>query len=351
MKKTTIIVLFSFLACSSINAQTNENKTADETEFTPSGSAFGKVFWNYHYDFNDNPKSSFELQRVYLGYTYDISKAISAKITLDGVKKSDASEYTAFVKIAQLDWKIISNIKLSVGLIGLQQFNDQEKFWGYRYIYKSFQDEFALGTSADLGANVELKPVDFVKINIFMLNGDGYTSLQDDYGMHKYGADVLFEPVKGLLLKGYYSANFNKFDLYGNDSIIVDTSTIHNLAFFAGYKNKKFRVGGEFNMMLNGTKYNSSAEDHNLLGVTMYATYIINKKFEIFGNYIRLYSNKLQNETDPWNYGKDGNLILLGTQYAPVKGVKLALNYRTYLFDNSDIKDLSRIYLNFEFSF
>ena len=34
-------------------------------------------------------------------------------------------------KIAQLDWKLNPKVKLSMGLIGNKQFNDQESLWGY----------------------------------------------------------------------------------------------------------------------------------------------------------------------------------------------------------------------------
>jgi hypothetical protein len=286
-----------------------------------------------------------------LGYKYAFSENISAKITFDGSRASSASAYTVFLKHAQLDWKLVSPVKLSLGLLGLTQFSDQEKFSGYRYVFKSFQDEFSFGSSADLGINIQLTPHEMVRIDAFVNNGEGYKNLQDDYGMHKVGGDILFKPIKGLQLKAYYSANFNQYDKYGNDSIIVDTSTIQNLAFFAGFKREKFRIGAEYNLMLNGTAYNKPAEDHELSGFAVYGTYSPHPKFEIFGQWMMLQSNTLNNVTDPWNYDENGNLVLVGLQYAPVKGIKMALNYRTYIYENSDIDNLSRIYMNFEFAF
>jgi len=75
-------------------------------------SSFGKpnfkIFWNYHNDFTKEvtKKSAFELKRVYLGYKYNFNDNISAKVTYDIGSNSGGSAYTAYVKIAQLDWKL-----------------------------------------------------------------------------------------------------------------------------------------------------------------------------------------------------------------------------------------------------
>ncbi len=346
MKKLSFLLLLTILTAGITNAQ------EEKTEFTPSGKAFAKVFWNYHYDMTPdiNSASAFELKRSYLGYSYNLSEAFSTKITLD-VGKDDGSAYTAFLKTAQLDWKIVKPIKLSLGLIGMKQFNDQEKLWGYRYMYKSFQDEHGFGSSADLGVNAEIKLYKSLKINLLATNGGGYKKLQDDYGMHRIGANLVAQPVKGLTFKVYYDIMPGKYDVYGNDSIIADTSTISNLAFFAGYKTKKIRIGAEYNMLSNGKKYSSPAENHNLSGISVYATYVINKKFEIFGRFDQLTSNKLSGATDNWNNSKDGNAIIGGVQYAPVKGVKMALNYQGWMYSDSSKDDEPIVYINFEYKF
>jgi hypothetical protein len=347
MKKIYLTTFPGLLMALISMAQEPENNE----KFVPSGSAFGRVYLNYHYDLSADQKSAFEIQRSYLGYAYKFSEAISGKITFDGSRKSDAGPFTVVLKHAQLDWKLAEPVKITVGLMGLTQFSDQEKFWGYRYIYKTFQDEFAFGSSADLGVNAAIKARDKLRLDVFMLNGDGYTRIQDAYGMHKYGADVVAEPLDGLLLKAYYSANFNKYDKYNNDSVIADTSTIQNLAFFMGYKRERFRIGAEYNLMLDGTGFSAPAQDHQLSGLAVYATYAISKKFEVFGNYFYLTSNTPAGSTGAWNISEDGNLVLVGIQYSPVKGVKAALNYRNYIYSHPPEQDLSRIYLNFEFGF
>ena len=73
-----------------------------------SGEPQFKAFWNYHYDFIENTiqTSAFELSRVYLGYKYSFNESVSTKITYDIGKNSAGSSHTAFLKIAQLDWKV-----------------------------------------------------------------------------------------------------------------------------------------------------------------------------------------------------------------------------------------------------
>ncbi|MDA3842894.1 MAG: hypothetical protein PF588_00815 [Candidatus Kapabacteria bacterium] len=325
----------------------------EKDSFSPSGKPFAKIFMNYHYDMTADVDgaSNFEIKRAYLGYKYSFSSDISAKITMDVGSNmgsnEEGSEYTAYLKAAQLDWKIVSPLKLSVGLIGLKQFNDQEKFWGYRFIYKSFQDQHKFGSSADLGANLEIAPMKMLKVNLLVVNGEGYKNVQDEYGTHRIGANVVATPLDGLTLKAYYDMMTAKED---NGTEIVDSPTISNLSFFAGYKIKDaFRVGFEYNKLMNGKKYSSAAEDHELNGISAYATYIINKKFEVFGRFDQLSSNTLANADTEWNLEDNGNLILLGLQYSPVKGVKTALNFRTWMHADSDVDASSQIYLNFEY--
>ncbi len=322
-----------------------------DDEFKPSGKAFGKVFWNYNHNFSKEAeqRNAFDITRAYLGYTYQFSKNISTKITLDGAGSSNASDFTVFLKTAQLDWKVAEPVKLSLGLIGLKQFDTQEKFWGYRYLFKSLQDEYSLGSSADLGINAEIKVLQNLKANLFILNGEGYKNAQDNMGRMKAGGNLIYTPVKGLTIKGYYDIYGGKIEV--NDSISSDTSSVHSLAFFAGYKTDKFRIGAEYDIQLNGKKYAQQAADHNSTGIAVYGTYIINKKFEVFAEWLRYKSNTLDGAEDTWNHEKDVNAIITGVQYAPVKGLKVAADYRIFLFDDPDINTGSYFFLNFEFAF
>ena len=184
MKSNAVILLFSLFTFFTF---------AQDSDSEPKGEPHFKVFWNYNYDFSEDvtQTSAFELDRVYLGYKYKFNDNVSAKITYDVGKNDAGSNYTAFVKIAQLDYKLSSKVKLSMGMIGGKQFNDQEKVWGYRYIYKTLQDENKFGSSADLGVNAEIKLSDKLTTNIFALNGEGYKNPQDADGNQRFGLNLI----------------------------------------------------------------------------------------------------------------------------------------------------------------
>ncbi len=333
MKKLLLFLSVSILTISSFSQTTEE-------EFKTSGEVQFKVFWNYHYDFSQNAtkKSAFELNRSYFGYGYNFSKNISAKIIFDAGSDAGFSEYSILLKTAQLDWKVAEGVKLSMGLIGMKQFNDQEEFWGYRYIFKSFQDEHSYGPSADLGVNAEFKVTKSLKANFVVSNGEGYKKLQDEDGNQKIGGSLIFEPIKGLTTK-----------IYMDSQSVTDTKAISALSLFAGYKASDWRLGTEYNKLNNGKKYSSAAVDHELDGISFYATYVINKKFEVFGRYDQLSSNTVTGGLNDWNIANDGSQIIAGIQYAPVKGLKFSLNYQDFSFDNSTLDNKSLVFLNAEF--
>jgi len=311
-----------------------------KADFKPSGNPFFDVHWNYHADLTEDAtqNSEFELKRAYLGYAYKFSKNIFVKINVDVGSNDGGSDYTAYLKAAQLDWKVSSGVKLSMGLIGMKQFKVQEKFWGYRYIFKSFQDQNGFGSSADLGINAEFKLTSNLLANFTISNGEGYKKVQDADGNQKVGASMVFTPVDGLTTK-----------IYADSQPSEDSEAISTFSLFAGYKLSDWRLGAEFNKMNNGKKYSSPAQDHELDGFSFYSTYIISKKVEIFARFDQLGSNNLAGETEAWNISKDGNQIIAGLQVAPIKGLKFALNYQNFSYDDTSKNSKSLIYINAQF--
>jgi len=322
----------------------------EKVEFKPSGKVNGKVFFNYNYDMTDgeDKESGFEIKRAYFGYDYNIAKGLKASITLDVGKNNEGSDYTAFLKKAQLEWKASSDIKVALGMIGTIQFKEQEKFWGYRYIMKSFNDQYGLGASADLGIKANFKLNDVFSANAIIINGEGYKKIQDEDGKQKFGASLIYKN-KGLIAKVYADATSAKV---ANEDGTEDDVTVSALATFVGYKfSDKFRLGAEYNQLINGTKYSKVADNHDLEGLSFYSTYTFNKKWEVFGRYDNLNSNTLEGETEKWNLSKNGSAITTGVQYAPAKGVKMAFNYRNFAHKDSNEEDQSQVYVNFEFKF
>ena len=309
------------------------------TQDTNKGDIFSTIFWNYNTDLSSeaSKKNSFEVKRVYLGYKFKIDDKISAKVTFDIGKNSAGSDYTAFLKTAQIDWSLKDNFKLSFGMIGNKQFKYQESIWGYRYLYKTFQDENKFGSSADLGVNGEIKVSENLKMNLFMLNGEGYKNIQDDDGYMKIGGNLIYEISNGLSFKLYYDSE------PGNDEFNVT-----NVGYFIGYDKNKTRVGLEYNKINNAKSYNSPSLDNNLSGFSGYISQIFSENSSVFFRYDSLESNIVSGSSEPWNSGKDGKLMILGYEHVVTKGFKLNLNYRNYNYTDNSINNKSMVFINAE---
>ena len=303
------------------------------------GKVSTRVYWNFNKDFTkDAPrKNAFEIKRAYFGYEYRINDNISSKVTFDIGKNSSGSDYTAFLKIAQLDWKIKNNLKLSIGMIGNKQFKFQESIWGYRYMYKTFQDENKFGSSADLGVNAEIKLSDKINLNLFALNGEGYKNVQDDNGFIKIGGNLIYEFDNGFSAKIYYDSQPS-----------IETFNLVNTGYFIGYEKEKTRIGLEYNEMLNGKTYKDPSKDHSLSGFSGYISQTLSKNATVFFRYDSLGSNILSGSLDAWNSGKDGNLMILGFEHVVTKGFKINLNYRNYNYNDTSINNKSMVFINAE---
>ena len=303
------------------------------------GKVSTRVYWNFNKDFTKDAtrKNAFEIKRAYFGYEYRINDNISSKVTFDVGKNSSGSDHTAFLKIAQLDWKIKNNLKLSIGMIGNKQFKFQESIWGYRYMYKTFQDENKFGSSADLGVNAEIKLSEKINLNLFALNGEGYKNVQDDNGFIKIGGNLIYEFDNGFSAKIYYDSQPS-----------IENFNLVNTGYFIGYEKEKTRIGLEYNEMLNGKTYKDPSKDHSLSGFSGYISQTLSKNATIFFRYDSLESNIVSGSLDAWNSGKDGNLMILGFEHVVIKGFKLNLNYRNYNYNDNSINNKSMVFINAE---
>ncbi|MBO5252248.1 MAG: porin [Bacteroidaceae bacterium] len=277
---------------------------------SPKGKAIIQVFGNFHTGFGkQNDDRGFELDRSYLGYQYDLGKGLQVKGVMDIGQSDDVNDYhrIAYIKNAQISWKT-GKLTLTGGLISTIQFNMQEKFWGYRYIMKSFQDQYKFGSSADLGVSASYKLADWLTADAIVVNGEGYKKIQKNDGL-MYGLGATLTPVKGLSMRIYYGLN------EGADDTKEDKQ---NLATFIGYKGEGFSLGAEYNLYKN----DGNVKGNDLYGFSIYGSTKLNKMAEIYARYDNLSSK------DDWNEAKDESAILAGLQFKLGKYVKIAPNFR-----------------------
>ncbi len=297
----------------------------------PKGKAIVQVFGNFNTGFGaENDERGFELERSYLGYEYNLGNGLSVKSVLDMGKSSDVSDNNrlAYVKNAMITWKK-DNFTFNGGLISNTQFNFQEKFWGYRYIMKDFQDMYKFGHSADLGISASYKFNDFISADAIIVNGEGYKKLQKKDGLN-YGMGVTLTPVKGLSVRLYGSVNEGADDSQKNTT---------NFAAFVGYKGDGFSVGAEYNAMKNAS-FTDGADQH---GYSVFSTVKLSGKTEIFARYDNLCSK------DDWNIAKDEQVAVLGAQFKLGKYVKLAPNLRMSMPKASGADNAYAGYVSFYF--
>ena len=326
MKKN--VILAGLLACIGITAQAQDAKTEE-----PKGKAIVQVFGNFHTRFGaENDDRGFELERSYLGYEYKLDKNLTVKGVMDIGKSSDVSDYhrMAYIKNAMISWKT-GNLTLNGGLISTTQFNFQEKFWGYRYIMKSFQDQYKFGSSADLGISATYKFADWLSADAIIVNGEGYKKVQKNDGLN-YGLGTTFTPAKGLQIRLY--GGLNESGEQGKENIV-------NMAAFVGYKSDKFTIGAEYNKMWNA----SYKEGQDQYGYSVFASAKLDKKTEVYARFDDLCSK------DDWNKGKDEQAAILGAQFKLGKYVKMAPNFRMSMPKADGLDNRYSAYINCYFGF
>ena len=299
-------ILATAFACFAMGASAQVN-----TETTsPKGKAIVQVFGNFHSGLGlTNNDRGFELERSYLGYEYQLNKGLSVKGVMDIGKSNDVSDYhrLAYIKNALISWKT-GNLTLNGGLISTTQFNFQEKFWGHRYVMKSFQDQYKFGSSADLGVSAAYKFTNWLSADAIVVNGEGYKKVQQNDGLN-YGLGVTLTPIKGLNVRLYAGLNEASSD---------NAEDVINAAAFIGYKAKKFSVGAEYNFMKNA----SNKKDADQYGYSLFATVNATETIDLYARF-----DDLSSKSD-WNIKKDEQAAILGAQFKVGKYVKIAPNFR-----------------------
>ncbi len=275
---------------------------------SPKGKAIIQVFGNVHTGFGETRNDrGFDLDRSYLGYLYDLGKGLCFKGVVDIGAKTDDNDRVVFIKHAQATWKK-NKWTLNGGMISTTQFNMVEKFWGYRYLYKSFQDEYKFGCSADLGLSVDWQATDWVSLDAIIVNGEGFKKVQFKDGF-LYGLGATFTPVKGLSMRLYAGIN---------EQVGEGKSDTWNYAAFVGYKHDKFSLGAEYNYMQNC----KGVSGNDRYGFSLYGSVKVAKRAELLARYDNLSSR------DDWSVADDEAVALLGAQLKFGKYVKVAPNLR-----------------------
>ncbi len=236
-----------------------------------------KVFANFNSNLGGTnqllAQDAMEIKRAYLGYKVNIHENYRVEIGFDA--GNSAGRYDIFLKKAALSYQK-GKLGLNVGLISMHQFKVQEKFWGYRYLRKSFQDQYRYNSSADLGFSVKYQLLDILSVDGVFQNGEGYKNVTST-GTFRGGVGATLN-YQSLQARVYY------------DYASGLTAERQSIVGFLGYQFKKvFKIGGEYNYQFN----TAFVQGQDMYGYSVYGTYFINDKFELFARYDNSMSSEI----------------------------------------------------------
>ena len=302
--------------------------------------ADGKIGGVTYFDYtNSKETSAFVLKRQYFSYGIDISDEVKFRVVFDvgrtdvgtvlmkdGGEKSEDTRLVAFLKKAQIDHRT-SYGKISMGLIGMNTYNIQEKNWGYRFIEKSAIDKYKFSSTADLGIGFSRTLVNQLKMSLQVVNGEGYKNPQSDK-YHK----IAFNSTYGEhnLVKNSGS----------NAGVVYTTEQTDNkqnimTSLFGGFAGMGLRLGGQYNMLTENTKESKV--------VSVSSNYGLKENINVFTRYDMWDDN----DEDKKN-GK--NNLITGIVLTCGSGLSMAPNMRMTSFeDNSD--SVTEYRINFQFKF
>ncbi len=307
MKKKTIKTLaLSIMMIGIMPCKAQQSSAADTPHGTPIVTIFGDAGAGIHQ--GDVSSFGFNLERAYIGYQYKLNSNWKTKVVYDMGKGDDnAIQRMGYVKNAEIDYTH-GRWNVNMGLTSTAQFNIQEKFWGYRYVYKSLMDQCKWGSSADLGISATYKATNWLSADLSIFNGEGYKKIQSDKNM-LYALGLTMHPIDNLTMR-----------IYGDMKDRQDTSTQYTVAFFAGYKAKSFRLGAEYNMQIN----HGNNEGRNLQAFSIYGTLKLSDRMEAYARY----DEGSSNATDDWSYAQDGRTAIVGLHYHANQLLSISPNIR-----------------------
>ncbi|ROL61184.1 hypothetical protein D9V86_07050 [Bacteroidetes/Chlorobi group bacterium ChocPot_Mid] len=353
-------VLLLFVALMMVSGTKVTHAQSDST-FKPEGKMIIQVINRTLFEKQaENNTFGMYINRSHFGYSYQFSPEWSGAVVIDAgrptifgnlnVKDStgqnlnssysyqQGSYYTMTLKFSYIEFKPTKDIKLQAGGILQNHYLTQEKFWGYRYILETFPDRYFSIPSGDLGFIGYFNINKWLSFDALLTNGEGFRNNQDVYGKVKMGVGVDFKPVDGLISRIYY-------DNSPSDNPIANANQ-QLYTVFIGYKLPKlFRLGAEYDYHKN----HNHLLNNDLYGFSIYGSYILEENVELFGRYDNLRSNTLQGKSNEWNEQNDGDAIICGTHYSPVKGISLSLSYQGWKPVDTDLRYKNTVAFSFEY--
>jgi hypothetical protein len=310
----------------------NHTSAQNDEPFKPNGKPEMQIFTNFSSSFTDGENfNKFDVTRVYFGYIQNFSKTLTGRVTFEVGKPTTGNfHYTALLKFAYLQYHG-NKLTLSGGMISTPQYELGYKRWGFRYVFKSSNDEYGFGPGADMGICAVYNFTPRFATDFTLVNGEGYKLMEFD-SVFKAGIGVSYYPVKNLLLRGYY------------DTMKKDENNQQTFECIISYEDKKFNLSAAYNYQED----RALVAGQDIAGISFHGYLFLNGNKKLFARYDQLYSEKIRSAHDPWNLTKDGRLYMAGFEFSPAPGIKLSPNFQGWQSENRDIPFITRFFLNAE---
>jgi len=396
----------AFLICLIVFSVTNKGLTAidigvDVPELVQQLAGLkveGKGYFYYYHDATDGDgqSNSFDLSRLYMGAKYRISDEFSVRYLTDvSHQASDADhkenygKFEVFTKYAYMDWNISENNNMVMGLQGTNNWKPVDKAWGYRSLGKAPMEAFGsfwsgqskayqkylegwaeglistdektrlnlqaanikaagsskMGSSADIGVGVKLKPTDVTYLNLLIRNGTGYKKVENDMFKNIQLRGGVYLMDRAVHLTGY-------FELEPWRGINAESNT-------KGYMNNQWDLMASYmqkGAFTVGVNINSKSFDGiqtiDAFSASVFGNaYIIPKRLKAlvrYDNYITGFNDVEVKQGDD-NLKSNGSLLIVGLDYKVHKKVSIVPNFQMTSFEDSKLDPIRSVYVHMTF--
>lgn len=315
---------------------------SDSIAFKPSGKVFGTSFLDYSSGLNSTTNTSgFDITRALLGYKYKFTQNIEATISIDGAAGRSANDkLEVHVRNAFVSWSD-HGLKLDVGLITLKQFSLQQQMWGHRYALQSQQDLAGMGHSVDIGAQVSYSFSPLFAVDLGITNGEGYKKVRKDKSM-RYSIGATIIPIDNFVFRVYGDVYSKDKDRYAE--LNTDKKMMNQFSYstYLGYQNEKIVAGLEYNKQL----HNQYIRGNHIDGVSVFSTYYINSKWNVYARY-DYYGSSNYGEQTSWY--DDRHMVVAGVEFKPFKILRLTPNFRNINYTKRTSEQF--VFMNAEINF
>jgi hypothetical protein len=308
--------------------------------------------------------NQFSLDRSYITLKSKLTDYTSVTITSDLRSVSGYDGYTMVLKYGYANIKMPFKTPLSLSL-GLQptrflDYNDGQ-IWGRRYLEKTVGDRTEIWTTADLGATIDYAfgPAGTQgSIGLSIWNGTKYSKLTENNKNKDFNFYAAYKPLIN-------NPNFDRTILVGSiyigtQNVVIDTSMeagdynrqIISLAGKVNY-GSYVDLGGEFwsNTLGQGPDADDLKQSAISFHTALYAKPFVSETSPLRTLNLLFRYDMFDPNTDSDAGENNQNMMLVGVECTPVKGINASLNYRSYGYENSDLDSQNYLYFNSEFKF